>query len=128
LNEIGWPFVPGFGETVKLADSPPPVPTTTIVEPDPVAPELSVAVAVTAKVPDDWYTCCALVAAPVSVVDVPSPQFKTIDVIALPLAVPPAGVAEIVNATAVPGVGLAVDELIVTMTWGRGPTVTDADA
>ncbi len=48
---------PDVGFTVKLAVGPALVPTTITIDPDPVAPLVSVAVAVTCLLPAVVYTC-----------------------------------------------------------------------
>ena len=55
-----WKFVvigPDVGFTLKLAVGPAVVPTTMTVDPEPDAPLVSVAVAVTCLLPDVLYTC-----------------------------------------------------------------------
>ena len=98
-------------------------PTTMRVDPEPVAPLESVAVAVTVKAPDCVYACCTLVALPGSVTIVPSPKSTCTDVIAKPVV----AVAAIVNSVVVLTCGLP-DGVIETVGCGFALTPTVADA
>ena len=95
------------------------LPTTIVVEPEPVAPDASVAVAVAVYVPATAYVCATLVLFPGAEELSPSPKSTTINEIALPVV----GVAAIVNTVAVPAVGL-LDAEMVTGSCGFAVTVT----
>jgi hypothetical protein len=116
--------VPEPGVTVKLAVGPGVTPTRMTIEPEPVAPLVSVADAVTCLVPVVVYTCTTVLTFPGRVLVSPSPKSTDTEAIAKP----DVGVAVMVNVTGAFTAGLFDDAEIVTVNCGRGFTTTDCEA